>query len=79
MFRDRFWAGGRGYPVNVSLAIFKNIALTRSWRVSGAFTQPDFTGSCLTISHTCFSCLPSRQISPCVPVVSKGSEDAAWV
>ena len=79
MFRDRFWAGGRGYPVNVSLAIFKNIALARSWRVRGAFTQPDFTGSCLTISHTFFPCLPSRQISPSVPVVIKGNEDAAWV
>ena len=23
-------------------------------------------GRCLTISHTCFPCLPSRQVSPCV-------------
>ena len=61
------------------LAIFKKIASVRSWRVRGAFTQPNFMGKCLTITHTCLSFLPSRQVSPCVPGVIEGNEDAAWV
>ena len=61
------------------LVIFKKIALARSWRVRGAFIQPGFMGSCLTISHTCLPCLPSRQVSPCVPGVIEGSEGAACV
>ena len=75
------WEGGAAENVSVFLAIFKKIALARSWNVRGAFTQPAFMGSCLTISHTCFSCPPSRQVSPCVPgVIEEGEDaDAAWV
>ena len=60
------------------LAIFTKIASARSRRVRGAFTLPDFMGNCLTTSHTCFPCLPSRQVSTRVPGIIKGSEDAAW-
>ena len=38
-------------------------------------------GRCLTISHTCFPCLPSRQVSPCVlcPLWSNdGSANASF-
>ena len=31
--------------VSVFVAIFKKIVLARSWRVWGAFTQPDFMSS----------------------------------
>ena len=67
---------GPAENVSVFLAIFKKIASARSWKVRGAFTYPAFMGSCLTISHTCFPCPPSRQVSPCVPGVMEGSEDA---
>ena len=59
--------------------IFKKVALGKSWRVRKAFSQPAFMGSYLTISHTCLPRLPSRQVSPCIPGVIEGSEDAAWV
>ena len=36
-------------------------------------------GDCLTMSHTCLPCLFSRQVSPPVPGVIEGSEDATWV
>ena len=67
--------------VSVFPAIFKKIASAKSWRVRGAFTQPAFMGSCLTITHMCFPCPPSRQVSPGVPGVIEGSgdADAAWV
>ena len=55
---------GPAENVSVFLDIFKKIDSARSWRVRGAFTQPAFMGSCLTISHTCFPCPPSRQVSP---------------
>ena len=59
--------------------IFEKIASARSRKVRGTFTQPDFMDSCLSISHTCFRFLPSRQVSPCAPGVNEGSEDAKWV
>ena len=42
------------------------IASAKSWNARGASHQPVFMGSCLTISHTCLPCLPSRRVSPCV-------------
>ena len=68
---------GPAENVCVFLVIFKKIASARSWRAREAFTQPDFMGSSLTISHTSLPCLPSRQVSPCVPGVTEGSEGAA--
>ena len=41
------------------------IALANSWRSRGASHQPTFMCSCLTTSHTCLSCLPSRWVRPC--------------
>ena len=61
------------------LSIFKKIASDRSRRVRKAFTQADFMDSSLTISHTRLPCLPSRQVSPCVPGNIEGSVDAGWV
>ena len=63
--------------MSVLLTIFKKIASVKSWRVRGAFTQLGFMGSCLTISQTCLPSLPGRQVSPCVPGGTEGSEDAA--
>ena len=37
------------------------IASTKSWSVSGACHQPAFMSGCLTISHTCLTCLPSER------------------
>ena len=68
---------GLAENLSVFLAIVKKIASARYQRVRGAFTQPGFMGSCLTIIHTCFPFPPSRQIS--VNNVVKVSEDAAWV
>ena len=66
---------------NVSMfqALFKEIASTRSWSIRGAFSQSAFMGSCLTVSRTSLTCLPSRQVGPRVPGVIEGGEDAAWV
>ena len=36
------------------------IVSAKSRRVKGASHQPAFMGNCLTISHTCLPCLPSR-------------------
>ena len=47
--------------------------------MSGASHQPSYMGSCVTISYTCLPCLPSTWLSPCVPGVTDGSEDAALV
>ena len=55
---------------------FKQIASAKSQTVRGASQQPFSMGTCLTISNTCFHCLPSWWVSPCV---IKGSEDAALV
>ena len=41
------------------------IALANSRRSRGASHQPTFMRSCLTTSHTCLSCLPSRWVRPC--------------
>ena len=38
------------------------LAILRSAR--GASHQPAFMGSCLSISHTCLPCLPSRSVIP---------------
>ena len=37
------------------------IASAKSWSVRGASHQPAFMSGCLTISHTCFPCLPSER------------------
>ena len=42
----------------------------------GASHQPAFMGSCLTINHTCLSCLSSGRVSACVPGVIEESGDA---
>ena len=46
------------------------IASAKSRNVRGASHQPVFMSSCLTISHTCFPCLPSGRVSPSVPGVT---------
>ena len=53
------------------------IALAKPRSTRGPSHQPAFMGSCLTISHTCLSCLPSGRFSPCVPGVIEGSK-GAW-
>ena len=56
------------------------IVSAKSQSVRGVSHQSAFKGSSyLTISHTCLSCLLSRLVSPCVPGVIEGSEDAALV
>ena len=40
---------------------------TKSLSARVASHQPAFMSNCLTISHTCLHCLPSRRVSPCVP------------
>ena len=55
------------------------IALAKPQIARVAAHQPAFMGSCLTIRHTCLPCLPSRWVSPCVPGVIEGSEDAVLV
>ena len=42
------------------------IATAKSWNARGTYHQPNFMGSCLTISHTCLPCPLSWQVSPCV-------------
>ena len=42
------------------------IASTKVWNERGASHQPAFINRCLTISHTCLPCLPSKWICPCV-------------
>ena len=42
------------------------IASAKSQSMRGAFHQPVFMGSCLTISHTCLPFLPSGRVSPCL-------------
>ena len=61
------------------LAFLEDIALAKSWSMTGAFPQPALMGSCLTVSHTCLPCLSSRHVSLCVPCVIEGSEDAVWL
>ena len=39
------------------------IASDNFWNASGASHQPAFIGSCLTISHICLPCLPSRKVA----------------
>ena len=53
------------------------IMMGKSQSAKEACHQPALMGSCLTISHTCLPCLSSGSVSPCVPGVIKGSEDAA--
>ena len=43
-----------------SMINIRQIVLAKSHNASGASHQPAFIGSCLTISHACLSCLPSR-------------------
>ena len=38
--------------------------LNQGWSARGASHQPASIDSCLTISHTCLPCLPSRWVSP---------------
>ena len=42
----------------------------------GASHHLAFMSSCLTISHACLPCVPGRGVSPCVPGVIEGGEDA---
>ena len=53
------------------LALFKHTASAGSQSAKEAPHQQAFMGSCLTISHKCFPCLPSRQVRkfPCVTQV----------
>ena len=37
------------------------ITSAKSWSLKGASHQPPFTSCCLTISHTCLTCLPSKR------------------
>ena len=52
------------------------IASAKSRSTRGASHQPAFMGGCLTISKTCLPCPPSGRVSPCVPGVIEGNEDA---
>ena len=45
------------------------ILLAKCQSARAASHQAAFMGSCLTISHMCMSCLPSRWGSPCVLAV----------
>ena len=51
------------------------IASAKSWSARGASHQLAFMGSCLTISHTCLTCLPTGRVSPCVPGVIEESRN----
>ena len=46
-----------GLPPMVNIM---QIVLAKSQSTTGASHQPDFMGSCLTISHMCLACLSSR-------------------
>ena len=46
------------------------IAPAKFWSVRGASHQPALMGSCLTISHTCLPCLPSRWVYSLCSMVS---------
>ena len=48
-----------GLPLIVHIM---RIASAKSRSVRGASHQPVLMGSCLTISHTCLTCLPSRSV-----------------
>ena len=52
------------------------IASAKFRSAKGASHLPAFMSSCLAISCKCLPCLPSRKVSPCVPGVIDGSEDA---
>ena len=62
--------------VSLFLAVSKEIVWDRSLSVRGAFIQPVFMGSCLTISHTC---LPVQLVDKLDYGVIEGSKDAAWM
>ena len=60
-------AGGWGViGIAIGLQVACRLLTAKSWSVRGASHQPAFMGSCLTISHKCLSCLPSRWVSPCL-------------
>ena len=46
------------------------ILLAKCQSARAACHQPAFMGSCLTISHMCMSCVPSKWGSPCVLAVA---------
>ena len=56
--------------LNLILSVMLFLSSCRLLRLNpgtrGASNQPAFMGNCLTISHTCFPCLPSRWVSTCV-------------
>ena len=53
--------------------------LAKPQSARGAFQSPAVMGSCLTISHTCLPCLPSRWVISCVSGAIEGSEDTAFI
>ena len=55
------------------------IASAKSRSVRRDHHQPNCMGSYVTINHLCLLCLLSIWVSPCVPGVIEGSEDAALV
>ena len=52
--------------IRKAIPLIMQIVLAKSWSTRGASDQPAFMDNCLTISHTCLPCLPSRWVSPCV-------------
>ena len=58
MAREPPWEQN-GLPPVVHIML---IASAKSRNVRGASHQPALMGSCLTISHTCLTCLPSRWV-----------------
>ena len=52
------------------------IVSAKSRSVREASQQLAFMGSSLTISHTCFPCLPSGRVCSCVLTGIEGSGDA---
>ena len=57
----------------VFLTLIRHTVSVRSRSVKGASHQPVFMGSRLTINHTCFPYLSSRQVRKC-SCVTQGRE-----
>ena len=65
-----------------TLNVVMLISSAKSWSARGVSHQPAIMVCCLTISHTCFSCLPRARVSHCVPSfteVRSGCYSRKWV
>ena len=49
-----------------AIPLFMQISSAKSWNARWASHHPAVMGNCLTITHTCLPCLPSRWVSTSV-------------